>query len=247
MVYLVPLFFLTALVYSMAGFGGGSTYIAILVLLSHPYESIPKVALLCNLIVAGGGFAVFFREGHFSSKTVIPFIVTSIPAAYLGGSVPIGKNLFSILLSLSLLVAAFRMFLSDEAFVPKRKVSWKTAWMVGLPSGLLLGGLAGLVGIGGGIFLSPLLYLLGWADAKRAAAASSFFILANSIAGLVGQFSKGFAVPDTNFLILLGMAVLLGGQVGSRLGAGRISRLVLQRITAVLILSVVLRLLWQIV
>lgn len=246
MIYLVPLFFLTAVVYSMAGLGGGSTYIAILVLFSLPYEMIPKVALLCNLIVAGGGFYLFFRGGHFSPKTVIPFIVTSIPAAYFGGSAPIGKGLFSILLAVSLLVAAFRMLMTEEAFVVRRTVSWKMAWRIGLPCGILLGGLAGLVGIGGGIFLSPLLYLLGWADAKKAAAASSFFILVNSISGLIGQLTKGINLPEMTLLIPFGIAVLLGGQIGARLGVARIPRLALQRITAVLIISVALRLLWQI-
>ncbi|MDO8461493.1 MAG: sulfite exporter TauE/SafE family protein [Deltaproteobacteria bacterium] len=244
---IVSLFFLTALVYSIAGFGGGSTYIAILILFAFPYSAVPKVALICNLIVVTGGFTLFLREGHFSARKVIPFIVTSIPAAYWGGTLPIGKRLFSLLLGISLLVAAIRMFLSEEAFVVKREVSWKKSWAVGLPVGALLGALSGLVGIGGGIFLSPVLYLLGWANAKEAAAAASFFILVNSVAGLFGQFSKEGLMPDAAFLVPLGIAVLLGGQIGSRLGSQRLPKLFLQRVTALLILFVSGKLLWGLV
>lgn len=243
--YIAPLFFLAALVYSMAGFGGGSTYIAILVLFSFPYASIPKISLLCNLVVVTGGFFVFYRQGHFSPRKVLPFVIGSVPAAFWGGQFPIDKTFFSLLLGLSLLVAALRMLLSDESFIVRREVSWRRAWMIGVPVGLLLGALSGLVGIGGGIFLSPLIYLFGWGDAKEAAAAASFFILVNSLAGLTGQFSKtGWSFPDLHLLIPLGLAVLIGGQIGSRLGSKKIPKLALQRITAGLILWVSARLLW---
>ena len=248
LLYILPLFFLTALVYSMAGFGGGSTYIAILVLFALPYASIPKISLLCNLIVVTGGFFIFHREGHFSTRKVLPFVAGSIPAAFWGGQFPIGKTFFSLLLGLSLLVAAVRMLLSDEAFIARREVSWRRAWAIGIPAGVSLGALSGLVGIGGGIFLSPLVYLLGWGDAKEAAAAASFFILVNSLAGLAGQFSKsGWSIPDLHLLIPLGIAVLIGGQIGSRLGSKKIPKLALQRVTAMLILWVSVRLLWNII
>jgi uncharacterized membrane protein YfcA len=227
----------------MAGFGGGSTYIALLILCSVPFELVPPVALLCNLIVVSGGFVIFYQQGHFSPRKVLPFIVTSIPAAYVGGTVPIGKPLFSLLLGASLLVAALRMLLSEEAFVVKKEISWRTAWTVGLPFGALLGALSGLVGIGGGIFLSPLLYVLGWANARESAAAASFFILVNSLAGLLGQFSKGTELPGMGILLPLGLAVLIGGQIGSRLGCGKIPKPALQRVTAGLILVVAMRLL----
>lgn len=243
LIYLIPLFFLTALIYAMAGFGGGSTYIALLILFAVPYELVPPLALLCNLIVVSGGFVIFYRQGHFSARKVLPFIVTSIPAAYVGGSLPIGKTVFALLLGASLLVAAFRMLLSEKAFVVKKVVPWRTAWTVGLPSGTLLGGLSGLVGIGGGIFLSPLLYVLGWANAKESAAAASFFILVNSLAGLLGQFSKGADLPAPGVLLPLGLVVLIGGQIGSRLACGKIPKLALQRVTAGLILVVAIRLL----
>lgn len=245
LIYLIPLFFVTALVYSMAGLGGGSTYLALLAIFSFPYESMPKVALLCNIVVVSGGCYFFVKAGHFSPKKVLPFVVTSIPAAYLCGRIPIDKTIFFWLLAISLGVAGFRILLSDKAFAVRRQVSWRQSWFIGLPLGAALGALSGLVGIGGGIFLSPVLYLLGWAHAKEAAAAASFFILANSAAGFLGQLAKGDFTVEMNFLLPLACAVLLGGQIGSRLGSGKVSKLVLQRTTALLILFVSGRLLWS--
>ncbi|MDX1386804.1 MAG: sulfite exporter TauE/SafE family protein, partial [bacterium] len=145
--YLLPLFFLTALIYSTVGFGGGSTYLALLALFSFPYEAMPKVALVCNLVVVTGGCYFFFRQGYFSPKKILPFIVTSIPAAYLGGRIPLGKETFTFLLALSLLFAAFRMLISQKDFEGNSDLSWKKAWWVGIPAGALLGALSGLVGI----------------------------------------------------------------------------------------------------
>lgn len=242
--YLPPLFFLTALVYATAGFAGGSTYLALLALFAFPYEAMPKVALLCNLVVAGGGFWVFWRAGYFSPKQVLPFVLTSIPMAYLGGRIPLGKTLFLWLLALSLLAAGLRMLLSERSFAGQREPSWARAWALGLPIGAALGLLSGLVGIGGGIFLAPVLYFLGWSHSREAAAAAAFFILANSVSGLFGQLAKSGPALDWGLALPLMAAVLLGGQIGSRIGAGKISKLTLQRVTAALILSVSGRLLW---
>lgn len=244
-VAIAPLFFLTALLYSMAGFGGGSTYLALLALFAFPYESLPKVALLCNLMVVSGGWWLYYRAGHFSLRPVLPFILTSIPLSFLGGTIPVGKTFFTLLLGLSLAIAGFRMLVSEKIFEIRRVLSWQRSWMVGLPAGAVLGFVSGLVGIGGGIYLSPLLLLFGWADAKQAAAACSFFILVNSIAGLGGQWIKsGFSLPLETLLPLL-FAVFLGGQIGSRLGSVTLSKSILQRITASLILFVATRLLYS--
>lgn len=241
---LVPFFLLAALVYSMAGLGGGSTYLALLALFSFPYDRMPVAALLCNLIVVSGGCWFFIRAGHFSLRTVLPFLLTSIPMAAWGGSLPIGKTSFTLLLGTSLVIAAFRMFFAENAIERFKIPSWKTVLLVGLPVGALFGFVSGLVGIGGGIYLSPLLMILGWSDSKQAAASASLFILVNSLAGLAGHWTRsGLAVVDGTILPLL-IAVFLGGQLGSRLGSGRIPRLTLQRITAVLILAVSGRLFW---
>lgn len=239
---LAPLFFLTALVYSMVGFGGGSTYLALLALFSFPYALIPKVSLLCNLVVVTGGCWFFIREGHLPFRKLLPFLVTSIPMAYVGGRMPIGQTLFFWLLGLSLFCAALRMFLADQAFEPKASLPSQKLWGIGLPVGSLLGFISGLVGIGGGIFLSPLLLLMGWTNAKQSAAAASLFILMNSLSGLAGQFAKGGFPPMSTVSILM-VAVFLGGQIGSRLGSGGIPKLALQRITGGLILFISLQIL----
>ncbi len=244
---LIPLFFLTALVYSMAGFGGGSTYLALLALFSCPYESMPKVVLLCNLVVVTGGSWFFIRAGYLPLRKILPFFLASIPMAYLGGSIPIGKTPFFWLLAISLLGAALRMFISEKVFESSQVLSMKKVWGIGLPVGAFLGLISGLVGIGGGIFLSPLLLLMGWTNAKESAAAASLFILVNSFAGLVGQFSKVGpsigGVLNFSFILPLMLAVFVGGQIGSRLGSNKISKLVLQRITGGLILFVALQIL----
>ncbi len=231
----------------MVGFGGGSTYLALLVLFSVPYEVVPKVALVCNLIVVSGGCYFFFKRGYFSPRKVLPFVVTSIPAAFLGGSIPIGKAAFLWLLGISLLVASFRMLLKDHDFTGTSRLSWAQAWWIGIPVGAVLGILSGMVGIGGGIFLFPVLYLLGWAHAKEAAAAASFFILVNSVAGLVGQFSKNSSLAELSLLLPLAVAVFLGGQLGSRIGSGQLSKVVLQRIAGFLILAVSVRVIWGLI
>ena len=249
---LLVCFFVTALVYSIAGLGGGSTYLALLALFAVPYPVMPRVALLCNLVVVSGGCWHFFRAGHFSFRRVAPFVLTSIPMATWGGCIPIGTTLFTLLLGISLLIAALRMFLSDRSFESKTVISGRELWMIGLPVGALLGFLSGLVGIGGGIYLAPLLLFLGWADAKQTAAASSFFILVNSLAGLAGQMTKGPFLSVAGLvhgqpLLLLLLAVWLGGQIGSRIGAHKLPKLELQRVTATLILLVAVRLLWRLV
>lgn len=240
---LLLIFFVIALTYSMVGFGGGSSYLAVLVLAGYSYQQIPTTALICNLIVAGGGFWYFHQGGHFQLKKVLPFIILSIPMAYLGGSMKIGKELFSLLLGLSLLAMAVRMILPEKLFETQRFPSWQKTWGIGIPLGALLGFLSGLVGIGGGIFLSPLLILMRWVTVKQAGASASFFILVNSLAGLVGQFQKGFGVNPQ--IGLLGLVVFLGGQIGAIAGTYRLSKLAFQRLLTVLVLSASMRLLWR--
>lgn len=245
-IYLCPAFFLTALVYSMAGLGGGSTYLALLALLDFPHESIRSIALLCNIAVVSFGFVNFYKAGHFSLKKILPFVMTSVPMAYWGGTILLGKKPFTFLLGISLCVAAVRLFLTDKNFTATPVRSWKKIWLIGLSLGAVLGFLSGLVGIGGGIYLAPVLLLFGWMDVKQAAAASSFFILVNSVAGLSGQmFSGSFLLPAPSLFFLLG-AVMIGGQIGSRWGAIKIPRMTLQRVTASLILWVSGRLLWSV-
>lgn len=238
---LAAAFFIIALAYSTAGFGGGSSYLAILAMTGLSHSSIPPIALVCNLIVAGGGVFLFAKGGYLSLKKVCPFVVLSIPMAYWGGSLKISKEVFTLLLGFSLLIAAARMLMKDNDFKEPQEVSIFKAWAIGLPGGAILGFLSGMVGIGGGIFLSPLLLLLRWVDAKQAAACASFFIVVNSLAGLWGHWQKG--VLDTQFLIPLGTAVFLGGQIGSRAGAFHVPKHKLKRIVAVLVASIAIKML----
>ena len=243
---LIPLFFSTALIYSMAGFGGGSTYLALLVLFQFPFQSIAPMALICNVAVVSFGFWQFSKKGHFLFKKIFPFVVTSIPMAYWGGTISLGRKPFTLLLGISLTAAALRLFWVNKPMEPLTSVSMRKIWLIGLPLGALLGFLAGLVGIGGGIYLAPVLLFLGWVDVKQAAAASSFFILVNSLSGLMGQATKGPLSLPIEIILPLLFAVILGGQVGSRWGSGSLPKLALQRVTATLILWAAGRLLWGI-
>lgn len=236
--FLALLFFLTAIVYSSAGLGGGSTYLALLALFGFSYTGIPMLSLSCNILASTNGFRHFYRAGHFHARYVLPFLTTSIPMSYLGGSMSLSKKTFSILLAVSLFCAALRLFFKEDER-QARVVSLKKCFLLGLPIGAILGFLSGLVGIGGGVFLSPLLLLLRWANAKQAAAAASLFILINSLAGLAGQISKGMFFQNSHLVLLplLG-AVFLGSQLGARTGAFRFPVFVLQRVTGSLLLFV---------
>ncbi len=239
LILLMAAFFIVAVVYSMVGFGGGSSYLAILAMTGLAHQTIPAIALVCNLIVAGSGLILFVKGGHFSFKKMLPFTVLSIPMAYLGGKLLIPKELFFLLLGFSLFIAALRMLVPDAFFSRPREISSRKAWSVGLPVGALLGFLSGLVGIGGGIFLSPLLLFLRWVDVKQAGACASFFILVNSFSGLLGQLHK----QPLNYEILfpLGAVVFIGGQIGSRIGSFHLPKLHFQRVLALLIASVAIK------
>lgn len=236
-------FFIVAFAYSMIGFGGGSSYLAILVLVNFSCQSIPPTALVCNLIVSAGGFWNFFRAGYFESKVVLPFVILSIPFSYVGGRVLIGEHLFSLLLGMVLLAVVIWLILSKKSIQPTKDVNSKFAWTLGLPAGALLGFISGLLGIGGGIFLSPLLLLLRWTDVKGAGASASFFIFVNSMAALSGHLHKGSL--EISRLIPLVLAVALGGQLGSRLGVYQVPNVKLGWVMAGLILCASIRLIWR--
>ena len=217
------------------GFGGGSSYLA---LLAQPFllllpDVIRPTALLCNIVVVTGGTIVFYREGKIDWKEVWPFLVASVPFALLGGMWKLEQNVFFIILAISLLVAAVLLWIN-----PQRNEKRAPA-LAGVPSKMVLSGgigfLSGLVSIGGGIFLSPILHLLNWNEAKRISAVASLFILVNSVSGLAGQWLRGGLHLEWSFLLPLLIAVLAGGQIGSRLGAVKFNPIYIKRITAVLI------------
>lgn len=229
-------FFVIAFVYASVGFGGGSSYLALLALYALPFQEIRLIALLCNVVVVTGGTFLFIRHGQVSWKKIIPLVLVSVPMAFLGGSLRLEQDMFFILLGCSLLAAAVPLWLQNH-------LAAKTEQTCAIPvnytrDGLLGGGLgllSGMVGIGGGIFLAPLLHLIRWDSTRRIAATASLFILVNSLAGIAGQLTQLPAAFDWSRILLLGIAVLAGGQLGSRLAIARFSPLVIRRLTAVLI------------
>lgn len=241
------LFFVTAVLYAAVGFGGGSTYNALLVLADTDYRVLPSVALLCNLIVVTGGVWQYRRSGDLVLSFALPFVALSIPMAWLGGRIPIEQDTFVLFLGVSLLAAGIAMWVQSPDPKGPRSESRGANWLVGLPVGGAIGFLSGMVGIGGGIFLAPLLHLLRLAAPKRIAATSSFFIMVNSIAGLAGQTMKQgtttHLVRLTDYVWLFA-AVLVGGQIGSRLSTRALSGRIVKRLTAVLVLYVAGRLLY---
>jgi len=243
--WLPVLFFVVAMFYASVGFGGGSSYLAILALIGLSHTIIPQTALVCNIVVSAGGVWHFHRAGHLDWRRMAPFVVLSVPMAYIGGRIPVGREVFFVLLGGALFLAGLRMFLPMRREGLWSDIAPRTTWLIGLPVGAALGFLAGLVGIGGGIFLAPVLILSGWMDARRAAATAAVFILVNSAAGLAGQLDKGFHL-DAMVLPLV-FAVFIGGQLGSRMGAYRIPVGGVRRLLAALIVVVSVRILWGLV
>jgi uncharacterized membrane protein YfcA len=236
-------FFLIALVYASVGFGGGSSYLA---LLAQPmFALLPEVirptALLCNIIVVTGGTIIFYREGKISWKDVWPFLIMSVPMAYLGGFWKLQQHAFFVLLGITLLIAAILLWIQPEKMRAENRNFNTTGSNIFL--GGTIGFLSGLVSVGGGIFLSPILHFLRWSDAKRISALASLFILVNSISGLAGQFQRGLPCMQWEFILPLLLAVFIGGQIGSRLGARNFNPLYIKRITAALMLVAALNIL----
>ena len=232
--WLTPAFFGTALLYASVGFGGGSTYNALLSLAGFDYRLLPIVSLCCNVVVVTGGTIRFARAGVLPWRRALTLSLIAAPLAFLGGLTPIREATFLLLLGLSLIAAGFALFV-PRAPDAQTKPAAAARWM-GFAAAPL-GYLAGLVGIGGGIFLAPLLHLTRWAGTRQIAATASLFILINSLAGLTGQLAKNgpeyFADALTPALPLL-VAVVLGGQLGSLLALRWLPERVIRWLTAAL-------------
>lgn len=233
------LVFLVAVLYSSVGHGGASGYLAVLSFFPVAPALMSSTALTLNVLVSLTALFAFYRAGHLSLGMAWPFLVTSVPAALVGGILQLPSSAYLWLLAGVLLFAAFRLMLEipgkqDEALVKPPKLS------ITLPVGAGVGVLSGIVGVGGGIFLSPLILLKGWAGAKRTAAVSALFILVNSLAGLIGRLFVGtFEVKD---LAPFFVAAFIGGIVGSSLGAKRFSSLTLRRLLGVVLIAASLKL-----
>jgi len=248
---LALLFALRAALYASVGFGGGSTYIALLALAELDYRALPVIALLCNIIVVTGGTLRFQWRGLIDWPKIWPILLLSVPAAWLGGRMVLEQQSFMLLLGLSL--AAAGLLLIVEPFI-KRAGSedpldrrWTGHRLFTPAIGTGIGFLSGMVGIGGGIFLAPILLLTRWSDSRRIAATASVFILVNSIAGLSGQLMKSGLSSGGEAILAywpLFVGVLLGGQIGSFLASKALPEIWIRRLTALLILYVAVRILW---
>jgi len=238
---LAILFLVTAILYSSVGFGGGSTYLALLLIWRVPYFIFPIIALSCNIIVVSGNCFNYIRAGNLNFRLLIPYLIGSIPLAYIGGSLPIEKRLFEILLFLVLAAAGTLLLFNFKSYDDKETSYRKIPILVSIFIGGALGFISGVVGIGGGIFLSPILFLVRAGRPKQIVTTASLFILINSISGIIGQLSKNAVLAEVpNYWYLLA-AVLIGGQIGNFLNLKIFPTWILALVTAFLVLFVSIR------
>ena len=241
MIILSIFFFITAILYSSVGFGGGSTYLALLLIWDIPYYIFPVIALMCNIIVVTGNSINYIRAGNHNFKLIIPFLIGSIPLAFFGGTLTINKEIFEILLFLVLLIAGLLLLINNKSYLDKNIIIKKINLFVSISIGSVLGLISGMVGIGGGIFLSPILFLLKADKPKNIVTTASLFILINSISGILGQLTKKIVLAEILFYWQLFFAVLIGGLIGNYLNLKILSNRTLAIITSLLVIFVALR------
>ena len=236
---LTTCFFLIAVIYSSVGFGGGSSYLALLAVMGIHFEIIRPAALLCNIVVVTGGTYIFWKAGALDLKKCWPFLLTSIPLAFVGGQWKIDDaSFFFVLLGICLIVASFLLWIQP---LPRGNGRLDNPFVNAVLGGGI-GFLSGLVGIGGGIFLSPILHLFHWDEPRKISALASLFILVNSVSGLAGQVVESPGIA-WGFIAPLLAAVFIGGQVGSRLGAKKFDPLYIRRITSLVIFMAAIKIL----
>ena len=236
------LFFVTAILYSSVGFGGGSTYLALLLIWDVPYYIFPVIALFCNVIVVSGNSINYVRAGNLNRRLIIPYLIGSIPFAFLGGSINIDKYIFEILLFFVLSVAGILLLINSNSFKSENIKIKEINNFTSILIGSILGFVSGIVGIGGGIFLSPILFLMKAGYPKQIATTASLFILINSISGILGQLTKENVINDILNYWPLFIVVLLGGQLGNFLNLRFLSNKILAVMTSLLVLFVAIRL-----
>jgi len=212
--YLAVCIFVVAMLYASVGHGGASGYLAIMALFSLHPEALKPTALLLNIVVAGVGAYLYCSARQFSWRVFWPFVITSIPASFLGGTFSLPPEIYRPALGLVLIFAAWRLFVRKDQVDYETKIPANTTAML---VGAVLGFVSGLIGVGGGIFLSPLMILLRWARVREVSGIAALFILVNSISGLLGHMSSLHHVPDYAPL-LAGMA-LIGGAIGALCGS----------------------------
>ena len=241
MIILSFLFLLTATLYSSVGFGGGSTYLALLLIWDVPYLIFPVIALFCNVIVVSGNCINYIKAGNINLRILSPFLISSVPLAFIGGSLSIDKEVFEILLFTVLTLAGILLLLKFKSFDQKSEVYKKIPIILSLLIGTSIGFVSGIVGIGGGIFLSPILLLIRADKVKNIATAASLFILINSLSGLAGQFTKASTFNGIFDFWPLFLFVLLGGLLGNYLNLKIFPARMLALVTSALVIFVAIR------
>ena len=241
MIILSIFFFITAIFYSSVGFGGGSTYLAFMLIWDIPYYIFPILALICNIIVVSGNSINYVRSGNLNLKLLTPYLIGSIPFAFFGASISISKELFEILLFVILIIAGIFLLIESKSFNDDQIKINSTPKIISVLIGSAIGFTSGIIGIGGGIFLSPILFLMKAGYPKQIATTASLFILINSIFGVAGQLTKDIVFDEfLNFWPLF-IAVLIGGQIGNFLNIKFLSGKTLAIITSLLVIFVAIR------
>ena len=241
MIILTILFFITAILYSSIGFGGGSTYLALMLIWDIPFYIFPIIALICNIIVVTGNSINFLRTKNTNLSLLTPYLIGSVPFAFVGASISINKSLFEILLFFVLIIAGIFLLLENKSFGKDKIEIRQIPKIFSILIGSIIGFISGLVGIGGGIFLSPILFLMRAGYPKHITSAASLFILINSILGVAGQLTKDIVFNEFLNYWPLFIAVLIGGQIGSFLNIKFLSNKVLALMTSFLVIFVAVR------
>jgi len=241
MIILSILFFVTAILYASVGFGGGSTYLALMLIWDIPYYIFPVIALICNIFVVSGNSFNYIKAGNLNLKLLLPYLVGSIPLAFFGGSLQIDKNLFEIFLFIVLTLAGTLLFINFKSYDDNETAYRNVPIFISILIGAILGFVSGVVGVGGGIFLSPILFLIKAAKPKHIVTAASLFIFINSISGVIGQLTKNIVLNDISNYWYLFLVVIIGGHIGNYLNLKIFPTRFLALITSVLVLFVAIR------
>ena len=241
MIILSILFFVTAILYASVGFGGGSTYLALLLIWNIPYHIFPIIALLCNIFVVSGNSFNYIKAGNLNLKLLIPYLIGSVPLAFIGGSLPIEKNIFEIFLFIVLAIAGTLLLINFKSYDDNESTYRNIPVVISIFIGGILGFVSGVVGIGGGIFLSPILFLIKAAKPKHIVTAASLFILINSASGIIGQLTKNVVLSDISNYWYLFLMVIIGGHIGNYLNLKIFPTRLLALITSGLVLFVAIR------
>jgi uncharacterized membrane protein YfcA len=241
MIILSIFFLITSILYSSVGFGGGSTYLALMLIWEIPFYIIPILALFCNIIVVSGNSINYVRSGNLNLNLLVPYLIGSIPFAFFGASISISKEFFEIILFIILFIAGILLLIKNKSYNDDEIKINSVPKAVSIFIGSVIGFFSGIVGIGGGIFLSPILFLMKAGYPRHIATAASLFILINSIFGIAGQLTKNIVFEEFLNYWPLFLCVLIGGQVGNLLNIKFLSNKTLTIITSMLVIFVSIR------